>query len=56
LGDNFYNSFDSRFWGFVPEANIIGQVRGILLSINPDKAEFKKFRFSRFFKTVGTQR
>ena len=29
LGDNFYNSFDSRFWGFVPEANIIGEVKGI---------------------------
>ena len=56
LGDNFYNSFDSRFWGFVPEANIIGEVKGILFSINPDKAGFKKFRFSRFFKTVGTQR
>ncbi len=56
LGDNFYNSFDSRFWGFVPEENIIGEVKGILFSINPDKAGFKKFRFSRFFKTVGTQR
>jgi len=37
LGDNFYNSFDSRFWGFVPEENIIGEVKGILFSINPDK-------------------
>ena len=52
LGDNFYNSFDSRFWGFVPEANIIGEVKGILFSINPDTAGFRKFRFSRFFKTV----
>ena len=55
LGDNFYNSFDSRFWGFVPEENIIGEVKGILFSINPDKAGFRKFRFNRFFKTVHTQ-
>ena len=56
LGDNFYNSFDSRFWGFVPEENIIGEVKGILFSINPDKAGFRKFRFNRFFKTVCEQK
>ena len=56
LGDNFYNSFDSRFWGFVPEANIIGEVKGILFSINPDKVGFRKFRFNRFFKTVCEQK
>jgi signal peptidase I len=55
LGDNFYNSYDSRYWGFVPEDNIIGEVKRILFSINPDKAGFKKFRFSRFFKTVHIQ-
>jgi signal peptidase I len=26
LGDNSTNSFDSRFWGSVPRANIIGRV------------------------------
>jgi len=56
LGDNFYNSFDSRFWGFVPEENIIGEVKGILFSINPDKVGFRKFRFNRFFKTVCEQK
>jgi signal peptidase I len=56
LGDNFYNSYDSRYWGFLPEDNIIGEVKRILFSVNPDKAGFRKFRFNRFFKTVCEQK
>ena len=26
VGDNFYESMDSRFWGFIPEENIKGKV------------------------------
>jgi len=52
LGDNFYNSFVSRYWGFVPEDNIIGKVTMILFSINQNETGLRKFRFKRMFKKV----
>lgn len=26
VGDNYYESMDSRFWGFIPKENIKGKV------------------------------
>jgi signal peptidase I len=47
LGDNRANSLDSRFFGFVPRREIIGQVRGVLVSADLDR--WLRPRFDRWF-------
>lgn len=39
LGDNFYNSNDSRFWGFLPEENVIGEASIVYWSLSPSGDE-----------------
>lgn len=50
MGDNRDNSFDSRYWGFVPYKDIVGQAFLIYFSWNPKN--HLDFYFGRFFKTI----
>lgn len=48
MGDNRYNSLDSRIWGFVPEDHIVGKPISVILSV-----ENWHFRFNRLFHSPG---
>lgn len=37
VGDNYYQSSDSRYWGFVPEPFIIGKAKTIIYPLNEEK-------------------
>ena len=52
LGDNFYNSTDSRYWGFVPQTHIIGKAMLVLFSIDPNQPWYRSFKWKRFLKRI----
>lgn len=50
MGDNRYNSVDSRHWGLVPEDHIIGKVAFVLFSYAPAAPWSQKIRWSNIFR------
>jgi signal peptidase I len=50
MGDNRYNSADSRVWGFVPEDHVVGRASLVWLSKSTDPEI--GFRWERVFKLI----
>jgi len=48
MGDNRYNSADSRIWGFVPEDHIVGKASVVWFSKNPNGG----VRWNRILKFI----
>ena len=49
VGDNYKESYDSRYWGFVPEEYIIGVVSNVILSKD---SCVNKLKWERFLKRI----
>lgn len=52
-GDNRHNSYDSRYWGFVPEDHVVGKPFLTFMSLNKyNTSPFNKIRWNRIFRFV----
>lgn len=52
MGDNRYNSMDSRYWGFVPEDHVVGKASFVWLSLDKNKGFPGNIRWNRLFMKV----
>jgi signal peptidase I len=53
MGDNRDNSYDSRYWGFVPRENLIGQPIGIYWSFASDGRDYEQTELSDRLKSIA---
>lgn len=53
MGDNRHASDDGRYWGFVPEDNIVGEASFIWMSWNTDGSFLNKIRWDRLFNSIN---
>jgi signal peptidase I len=51
MGDNRDNSYDSRFWGFVPRQNVIGTPLIIYMSIDAPEEVWEPGHIGERFET-----
>jgi signal peptidase I len=52
MGDNRDRSYDSRFWGFVPDRNVEGRAVVIYWSWDSESSSWLPIRWSRFGKLI----
>ena len=52
MGDNRHDSYDSRFWGFVPEDHIVGKALFIWMSVDHNQSFLHKIRWNRLFNLI----
>ena len=52
MGDNRYNSADSRYWGFVELVTVKSKAWFIYWSQNPENDTFEGINFDRIFKKI----
>lgn len=52
MGDNRYNSADSRYWGFVPQDHVVGKALFIWMSMDYYESFLNKIRWNRIFTGI----
>ena len=53
MGDNRDVSRDSRYWGFIPQANLIGRPMFIYWSFETPPNQYQRTSFSERLQSVG---
>jgi len=53
MGDNRHDSWDSRYWGFVPEDHIVGKALFVFMSIDDQADLLYKIRWNRILHLIN---